>query len=100
VIETELAPLALLNALQQIECDLGRRKRGQRWRERVIDLDIILWSGGLWSDARLNIPHPLSRARRFVLAPLAQIVPDWRDPVTLLTIKQLLHRLDRKRPAA
>jgi 2-amino-4-hydroxy-6-hydroxymethyldihydropteridine diphosphokinase len=62
----------------------------------VIDLDIVLWSGGVWGDDRLTIPHPAFRSRRFVLDPLGEIVPDWRDPLTQLTVRQLAARLTRR----
>ena len=97
LIETELDPPALLAHLKSIEHAHGRR-RGRRWGDRPLDLDIIGWSGGLWASAGLNIPHPAFRQRRFVLAPLVQIAPGWRDPLTHLSARQLLARLDRKRP--
>lgn len=81
-------PAELLVRLKQIERGFGRR-RGRRWDARVIDLDLILWSGGAWSSPGLTIPHPLFRARDFVLHPLVRIVPDWRDPLTGRTIRQL-----------
>ncbi len=96
---TDLAPVAALAALQQIERDCGRRRRGQRWRSRPLDLDIVLWSGGVCNQPGLEIPHPLFRHRDFVLGPAAAIAPDWRDPVTGLTLKQLHARLTRNRPA-
>ncbi|MGY4395598.1 2-amino-4-hydroxy-6-hydroxymethyldihydropteridine diphosphokinase [Sphingomonas sp. UYAg733] len=92
LIETSEDPSELLARLKSIERDFGRR-RGQRWGARVIDLDIILWSGGAWDDAGLIIPHIDFRERRFVLDPLARIAPDWRDPITGLTVRQLAHRL-------
>jgi 2-amino-4-hydroxy-6-hydroxymethyldihydropteridine diphosphokinase len=95
VIESGEPPLDLLDRLQAIEADFGRRP-GRRWRDRVIDLDIVLWSEGAWSDDRLTIPHPAFRQRRFVLDPLAQIAPGWRDPLTGLTVRQLAARLTRR----
>jgi 2-amino-4-hydroxy-6-hydroxymethyldihydropteridine diphosphokinase len=92
LIETAEDPPELLARLKAIERDFGRR-RGQRWGARVIDLDIILWSGGAWGDTRLIIPHIDFRERRFVLDPLAHIAPDWRDPITGLTVRQLTRRL-------
>lgn len=97
LIESDEAPPALLARLKGIERAFGRR-RGQRWGSRVIDLDIILWSGGSWGDAELVIPHRLFRERPFVLAPLATIVPDWRDPVTRRTVRQLRTLVDRRAP--
>jgi 2-amino-4-hydroxy-6-hydroxymethyldihydropteridine diphosphokinase len=99
LIESDLTPEKLLRKLKKIECTAGRRP-GRRWGDRPLDLDIIGWSGGIWASKALTIPHPEFRARRFVLAPLCEIAPDWRDPVTHLTARQLLARLDRNRPRA
>lgn len=92
LIETKDDPIELLARLKAIEAAFGRR-RGQRWSDRVIDLDIILWSGGAWASDGLTVPHPEFRRRDFVLRPLVAIVPDWRDPLTGLTIRQLAARL-------
>ncbi|MDC8754801.1 2-amino-4-hydroxy-6-hydroxymethyldihydropteridine diphosphokinase [Erythrobacter sp. sf7] len=97
VLESELAPPALLAALKRTEREFGRR-RGRRWGDRVLDLDIILWSGGRWSSPGLAIPHPEFRRRAFVLGPASAIARSWRDPVSGLTIAQLHARLTRRRP--
>ncbi len=117
LLRTELAPVAALAALKAVEQSFGRRSGGGRWRARVLDLDIILWSGGAFFDGGtkrwqgadaevadtmpnrpqpLTIPHPLFRTRPFVLAPAAAIAPDWRDPITGFTLKQLQARLTRR----
>lgn len=98
VLKTRLEPQELLAALQWLEAQLGRVRRGQRWRARVIDLDIILWSKGVVAEPRLAVPHPLFRSRAFVLGPAAAIAPAWRDPLTGLTLAQLHARLTRRRP--
>lgn len=95
LLQSPLMPLAMLDALHRLERDFGRRRRGQRWAARVLDLDIVLWSGGAWASPGLVIPHPAFRQRRFVLGPARAIVPDWRDPLTGLTVRQLLARLER-----
>ena len=95
VIASSLAPPELLALLKRVERDFGRRAGGQRWTSRVLDLDVILWSGGPFADDALTIPHPLFRTRDFVLAPAARIAPAWRDPVTGLTVRQLHARLTR-----
>ena len=59
---------------------------------------MILWSGGVWASAGLVVPHPEFRVRRFVLAPLAELVPAWRDPLTGASVRQLLARVDRRSP--
>ncbi len=98
VLETERLPPALLMVLQAMEQDFGRVRRGQRWRARVLDLDIVLWSGGAWNAPGLTVPHPLFRTRPFVLAPALAIAASWRDPASGLTLRQLHARLTRPRP--
>jgi 2-amino-4-hydroxy-6-hydroxymethyldihydropteridine diphosphokinase len=97
LIESDTDPAALLARLKQVEAGYGRRP-GRRWGPRVLDLDIILWSGGRWRSESLHVPHTAFPARRFVLEPLAELVPAWRDPVSGLRVRQLLARLDRRRP--
>lgn len=94
VLESPLAPPAMLARLKAVEHAFGRR-RGARWGARVIDLDIVLWSGGVWRTAGLTVPHLAFRARGFVLDPLCAIAPDWRDPVTGFTARQLRARLHK-----
>lgn len=98
VLESQLSPLQLLQALQELESRLGRVKRGQRWRSRVIDLDIVLWSGGAFAAPDLIVPHLLFRERDFVLGPAAQVARDWHDPVSGLSLAHLQARLTRRRP--
>jgi 2-amino-4-hydroxy-6-hydroxymethyldihydropteridine diphosphokinase len=97
IVSSSLSPPELLRRLKQIERDFGRRA-GRRWGARVIDLDIILWSGGAWEEPGLVIPHPAMRDRRFVLDPLAEIAPAWRDPLSGATVRQLRARLAGARP--
>ena len=89
IITGDLSPPDALENLQDIERAFGRNRRGQRWRSRTLDLDIVLWSGGAWHTGELAIPHPLFRQRAFVLHPAAEIAPHWHDPVTHLTVRQL-----------
>lgn len=96
VVETPLDPPALLALLQQIEAAFGRNRRGQRWRARTLDLDVVLWSGGTWRSRTLTIPHPRYATRHFVLEPAARIAPAWRDPVTHLALRHQRARLTRR----
>jgi 2-amino-4-hydroxy-6-hydroxymethyldihydropteridine diphosphokinase len=97
LIATTESPPALLARLKRIERLFGRRG-GRQWGARALDLDIILWSEGPWSSSGITIPHVAFRDRTFVLRPLAAIVPDWRDPLSGRTVRQLLHLVDRRRP--
>src|SRR3546814_15222955 len=97
IVETDLEPPDLLARLKSIERTFGRRG-GRRWGPRVLDLDILLWSDGPYEGEGLVIPHPAFRDRLFVLEPLAEIAPEWRAPVTGVTVRQLLHRLRRRQP--
>ena len=74
-IETQLSPLALLDALQNIEKEQGRVKH-RHWGERCIDLDILLFGAETLSSERLNIPHHEIKNRSFVVEPLLEIAPD------------------------
>ena len=93
LIKTKLKPPAMLARMKAIEAQFGRRATGQRWSARVLDLDLVLWSGGTWSAPNLTIPHPLFRNRSFVLTPALRIAGDWRDPITGLTLRHLHARL-------
>lgn len=97
IVASDLAPPQFLARLQAVEAHFGRR-RGQRWAARTLDLDIILWSGGIWADDALQIPHIAFRGRDFVLAPMAEVAPKWRDPVTNIKVRALFMRLYKPKP--
>ena len=81
LLETERSPEELLEGLLAIERSMGR-VRAEKWGPRVIDLD-LLWMEGVGVDTEtLTVPHPHLRARAFALAPMLEVVPDARDPVT------------------
>jgi 2-amino-4-hydroxy-6-hydroxymethyldihydropteridine diphosphokinase len=96
LVESPLEPLEMLQALKATERDFGRRA-GRRWGTRVLDLDILAWSGGHWHSHGLNIPHTSLENRSFALGPLASIAPDW--PIRgALTARHLAHRLAQRAP--
>jgi 2-amino-4-hydroxy-6-hydroxymethyldihydropteridine diphosphokinase len=97
IVESKAEPDELLAELKARERAYGRRP-GRRWGPRVLDLDIILWSEGPWDGPGPLVPHVEFRNRAFVLKPLAELAPDWRDPVSGLTVRQLLFRLTAARP--
>jgi len=89
--ETTLSARALLDALLVIERERGR-ERPYANAPRTLDLDLVLFGDVVIQEPDLVVPHPRFRERRFVLEPLAQIAPDLADPVTRLTIADLLRR--------
>jgi 2-amino-4-hydroxy-6-hydroxymethyldihydropteridine diphosphokinase len=90
--ETELFPKQLLRRIQKIELDLGRRRTVKNG-PRTIDIDILLYGGFVVKMDGLEIPHPRYRERRFTLAPLAELNPGLKDPVTGRTMAEMLSAL-------
>jgi 2-amino-4-hydroxy-6-hydroxymethyldihydropteridine diphosphokinase len=93
VLETTLDPCGLLHVLKEIETRFGR-VRMVRWGARTLDLDLLLFDDRIIDTAELTVPHPCLRERRFVLEPLTEVAPEAVDPVTKLTIAQLLRDLE------
>lgn len=94
-IETRLSPEQLLLVTQQIERELGRTQKssGNAYKDRLIDIDLLMYDNlQIYSD-QLVLPHPLMTERRFVLEPLAEIAPETIHPVTGKTIRELLELL-------
>ncbi len=98
-IETDLGPEALLAVLHAIEAGFGRLRRRKN-APRTLDLDLIAYGqecrdgqGAVGSGAGFQLPHPRLAEREFVLAPLADIAPDWRSPETGKTVREMLAAL-------
>ncbi len=92
LLETQLAPLPLLDALQAIEAD-HQRVREVRWGPRTLDLDILLYGDKIIDVPRLQVPHPYLSSRGFVVKPLADIQPSLVLP-NGTCIESLLRALD------
>lgn len=95
LLETTLPPLELLDRLLAIERLMGRDRAATVAKgPRVIDLDLILFGDVVMQTASLTLPHPAMHERRFVLEPLAEIAPAMREPITGLSVAELLAKLD------
>jgi len=80
LVETELSPSELLDALIEIEREMGRERK-IRWGPRNIDLDLIFYEDRVIREERLMVPHPDAHNRIFVMGPAAEIDPDFIHPV-------------------
>jgi 2-amino-4-hydroxy-6-hydroxymethyldihydropteridine diphosphokinase len=99
-LETTLTPRALHAVLQLAENAAGRRRSGQRWTARTLDLDLLLYGDQVILDRRLRVPHPELAFRRFVLAPLAELCPRQVVPGLAASVAELLARAPRDEVAA
>lgn len=92
LLEGDVAPDVLLARLQALEASMGRQ-RGVVNAARVLDLDIIDMGGVARAGPDPILPHPRAHLRAFVLAPLADVAPDWRHPVLHCGVRELLRAL-------
>ena len=98
--ETALSARDLLDRLLAIETAAGRT-RPSPMAPRTLDLDLILFGDQKIEEPGLTVPHPRFRERLFVLEPLAEVAPDWIDPVTGRSIRDLLSdRLQQERASS
>ena len=91
-VQTDMTPQALLKLLQSVEADFGR-VRTVRNAPRLLDLDIIAYDDQVLAYDDFRGPHPRMESRAFVLRPLQEIAPDWKHPVSGLSIGELLSAL-------
>ena len=93
-VQTDLAPLALLQQCQTIEKQIGKHiviPKGPR----TIDLDLLFYEDQVIHQPDLIVPHPSALKRSFVMIPLAQIAPDWKPPTGSQTIQMLLDTMSQ-----
>ncbi|MCS6814318.1 MAG: 2-amino-4-hydroxy-6-hydroxymethyldihydropteridine diphosphokinase, partial [Cyanobacteria bacterium] len=93
LLRVTLTPLELLQVLLATETKFQRVRRGKN-QPRTLDLDLLLFDNLVLNLPELQIPHPRMINRAFVLVPLAEIAPDWIEPISGLSIAQLVNRVD------
>ncbi len=81
----------LISKLKEIETFLGRATR-EKWHEREIDIDLLIYGASIIDDSLLTIPHPRMHERRFVLIPAAEIAGDFHHPVFGISINEMLNK--------
>jgi 2-amino-4-hydroxy-6-hydroxymethyldihydropteridine diphosphokinase len=98
-LRTALDPLALLEEAQKVEMEMGRiRQEGalpglnREYRDRIIDIDLLMVDDLIMDLPRLILPHPGMTGRGFVLVPMTEIAPDLVHPVSGITMSGLLER--------
>lgn len=91
---SDMDPHSLLARLHALERVFGRPEQRARWAPRLLDLDLLLFDDLALASEKLELPHPGLAARRFVLAPLAELAPNLVAPGQTRTIAALLADLD------
>ncbi|MFC1543606.1 2-amino-4-hydroxy-6-hydroxymethyldihydropteridine diphosphokinase [Candidatus Neomarinimicrobiota bacterium] len=104
VVSTRLSPSKLLALCQEIEVSLRRPRDHTPGKPRTIDIDIILYGSQMYNSTELILPHPAYTKRKFVLLPLAEVLPDFCDPLTArleeCPDRSTIHRYGRIREAS
>lgn len=98
IAETELEPEDVLRATQNIEKEMGRKEKSINgaYKDRIIDIDILMYGNDIINTDGLTVPHKLMHERAFVLEPLAEIAPDVIIPKINISVKETLVKLQAK----
>ncbi len=89
VFQTNKTPIESLRICNEIERELGRKREGNTYQNRTIDIDILFYDDMILNTPKLIIPHPLIAEREFVLTPLKEILPNLIHPVLKKKIKDI-----------
>jgi 2-amino-4-hydroxy-6-hydroxymethyldihydropteridine diphosphokinase len=89
-VKTALSPQQIIYNINRIEERTGRSRSGVKYKDRIIDIDLLLYDDLIISEDGLNIPHPQMHLRRFVLQPMSDIAGEIMHPVLNKNINSLL----------
>ena len=90
VLTTLVKPTEVLNTCLEIEQILGRKRGSNRkWKERIIDIDVLFYDNLIIETTALTLPHPYIHKRNFVLYPLTEIIPEYMHPILNKTVVEL-----------
>jgi 2-amino-4-hydroxy-6-hydroxymethyldihydropteridine diphosphokinase len=95
--ETQLSPRSLLELCARLESEAGRKSAHRE--ARVLDVDLLLLADQIVKEPDLLLPHPGLARRRFVLAPLGEVLPDWVHPLTGKNVLEMLEALGETQAA-
>ena len=97
VLRTDRSPEELLDATRLIEIEMGRiEKSDGAYKDRIIDIDLLMVDDRIVDTPRLRLPHPLMHERMFVMEPLAEVAPDVRHPLLGKTMREIVTELSLK----
>lgn len=97
LLETDLGPHDVLGMLAAVENTL-HRERTERWGERTLDLDLLLYDDLVIDETTLTVPHPRMATRRFVLEPAVEIAADFPHPLAACSLRTLLDNISAPHP--
>lgn len=98
IVETCLSPRELLSVTQQIEREIGRTTKSvnHTYKDRLIDIDLLMYDDLILNEEDLTLPHPLMHERLFVMEPLAEIAPDIVHPLLGKTMMEIFQSLSKR----
>jgi 2-amino-4-hydroxy-6-hydroxymethyldihydropteridine diphosphokinase len=95
-LNSTLEPENILREILGIEREMGRKRTGKSYNDRIIDIDILFFNNEIIKTKELTVPHPRLHERRFVLVPLAEIAGDFIHPEFEISIREILESCDDK----